>query len=85
MKWQPVRNENYSFRDTDCRGKCPIYNENATLSLHLIGKQICKSDLQPTFTPRIKECSLLKEKNEKNAACMLACTIFEEYKNSHDY
>lgn len=85
MKWQSVRNENYSSRDTYYRGECPRFSENATLSIHLSGKQIGKSDLQLTFTPHIKECSLLKEKNEKNTACMLSCTIFEEYKNSHDY
>ena len=85
MKWKPIRNENYSSRDTYCRGKCSIFNESATLSIYLSGKQICKSDLQPTFTPHIKECSLLKEKNEKNTACMLSCAVFEEYKNSHDY
>ena len=85
MKWQPVRNENYSSRDIDYRGECLNFNESATLSIHLSGKQICKSDLQFTFIPCIKECSLLKEKNEKNTACMLSCSVFEEYKNSHDY
>ena len=85
MKWKPIRNENYSSRDTYCRGRCPIFNESATLSIHLSAKQICKSDLQLAFTPRIKECSLLKEKDEKNTICMLSCAIFEEYKNSHDY
>ena len=63
MKWQPVRNKDYSSRDTYCRGDCPRFNENATLSIHLSGKQASMSDLQLTFTPHIKECSLLKEKN----------------------
>ena len=85
MKWQPVRNENYSSRDTYCRGECPRFNESATLSIHLSGKQVSKYDLQPTFTPRIKECSLLKEKNDKNTACTLSCPIFEAYKNSRSY
>ena len=85
MKWQPVRNENYSFRDTYYRGECPKYIESATLSIHLSGEQKGKSDLQITFTPNIKECSLLKEKNDKHTTCMLSCPIFEAYKNSHDY
>ena len=85
MKWQPIRNENYNSLDTYCRGKCPIFNESATLSIHLSGKLICKSDLQPTFTPYFEECSLLKEKNEKDAACVISCPIFEEYKNGHNY
>lgn len=85
MKWQPVRNENYYSRDTYYSGECLRFGESATLSIHLSGKQICKSDLQPTFTPHIKECSLLKEKNEKNTVCMFSCSVFEEYKNSHDY
>ena len=85
MKWQPIRNKDYSSRDTYCRGDCPRFNENATLSIHLSGKQASKTDLQPTFTPHIKECSLLKEKNDTNTACMLSCPIFEAYKSSHDY
>ena len=85
MKWQPVRNKDYSSRDTYCGGNCPRFNENATLSIHLSGKKASQSDLQLTFTPHIKECSLLKERNEKSAACMLSCSVFEEYKNSHDY
>lgn len=85
MKWQPVRNKDYSSRDTYCRGDCPRFNENATLSIRLSGKQASKSDLQLTFTSHIKECSLLKEKNDTNTACMLSCPIFEAYKSSHDY
>lgn len=85
MKWQPVRNENYSFHDTYYRGKCPRFIESATLTIHLRGKQIGKSDLQLIFTPNIKEYSLLKEKNDKNTTCMLSCLIFEAYKNSHYY
>ena len=85
MKWQSVRNKDYSSCDTYCRGNCPRFNENATLSIHLSGKQASKFDLQLTFTPRIKECSLLKEKNDTNTACMLSCPIFEAYKSSHDY
>lgn len=85
MKWQPIRNKNYSSRDADHHGECPRFMERATLSIHLSGKQVCKSDLQFTFTPYIKECSLLKEKNDKNTICMLSCPIFEAYKNSHDY
>lgn len=84
MKRQPVRNENYSSRDTYCRGECPRFTESATLSIHLSGKQGSKYDFQPTFTPHIKECSLLKEKNDKNTACMLSCPVFEAYKKSHD-
>ena len=67
------------------RGKCSRFNEDATLSLHLSGKQGSKYDLQLTFTPYIKECSLLKEKNDKSSGCMLSCPIFEAYKNSHSY
>lgn len=85
MKWQPVRNKYYSSRDTYWRGECPRFVENAMLSIHLGGKQGCVSDLQPTFVPHIKECSLLKEKSDKNTACMLSCPIFEAYKSSNDY
>ena len=66
MKWQPVRNKDYSFRDDYCRGKCPRFIEDAILSIHLSGKQGSKTDLQLTFTPYIKECNLLKEKSDKN-------------------
>ena len=85
MKWQPVRNKDYSSRDTYYQGKCSRFHESATLSIHFSGKQGCKSDLQPTFIPHLKECSLLKEKNDKDTTCMLSCPIFEAYKNSHDY
>lgn len=85
MKWKPVRNKDYSSRDTYYRGECPRFIESATLFIHLSGNQACKSDLQPTFTPYIKECSLLKEKNDKNTSCMFSCPVFEAYKNSHEY
>lgn len=85
MKWQPVKNKDCSSSDTYYRGECTKFNENATLFIHLSGKQCSKSDLQLTFTPHIKECSLLKEKSDKNTVCMLSCPVFEAYKNSHDY
>lgn len=85
MKWQPVRNKDYSSRDTYSRGKCPSFNENATLSIHLSDNQISKADLHLTFTPYITECCLSEEKNDKNTACMLSCPIFETYKKSYDY
>ncbi len=85
MKWQPIRNKDYNSRDTYWRGECPRFIESATLSIHLSGKQESKSDMQLTFIPHIKECSLLKEKNDINTTCMLSCPIFEAYKNSHDY
>lgn len=85
MKWQPERNKDYSSRDIDLKGECPRINESATLFIHLSGNRRSKTDLMPTFTPHIKECSLLKEKNDKNTVCMLSCPIFEAYKNSHSY
>ena len=85
MKWHAVRNIDYSSRDTYHQGECPIFIEKATLSIHLNGRQGSKSDLKPTFTPYITECSLLKEKKDKKTACMLSCPLFEAYKNSHDY
>lgn len=85
MKWQPIRNKDYSSKDTYCRGKCPRFNESATLFVHHSGTIECRFDLHPIFRSHIKECSLLKEKNDKNTACMLSCPVFVEYKNSHDY
>ncbi len=85
MSWQIVRNKNYDSLDTYYKGHCPRFGETATLSIHLSGKIVSKYDLQPTFTPRFIECSLLNEKNEKDTACMLQCPCFEDYKNSHDY
>ena len=85
MKWQPVRNKDYSSRDIDWKGECPRFNESATLFIHLSGRQGSTSDLHLTFILYIKEWSLLSEKNDKNMACMLSCPIFEAYKNSHDY
>lgn len=85
MIWQPVRNKNYSSRETYHQGKCPRFNESATLSIYLSGKQSEKNDLQPNFSPRLDGCSLLQEKNDKNTACMLWCPLMEDYKNSHDY
>lgn len=85
MKWQPVRNKDFNSLDTYCQGECPKFIESATLFIHLSGKHESKYDLQLTFTPYIKECSLLKEKNDKDTTCMLSCPIFEAYKNSHNY
>lgn len=85
MKYQPVRNKNYNSYDTYCLGKCPKFIENATLAIRISGKQGSKADLQLTFIPHLKECSLLKEKNDKDTTCMLSCPVFKEYKNSHDY
>lgn len=84
MKSQPARNNDYRSRDDYCRGKCPRFVAEATLYIHLSGKRGCESDLQLTFTPHIKECSLLK-KDDKNTVCMLSCPIFEAYKSSHSY
>ena len=85
MKWQPARNKDYSSPNTYCQGECPRFRKNAILFIHLSGKKESSYDLQLTFTPHIKECSLLKEKNDKNTVCMLSCPIFEAYKNSRSY
>lgn len=85
MKSKTVRNINYSSYDTDCPGTCPRFKENTTIIIHLCGKKGSKFDLQPTFTPYFKECSLLKKKNEKDTSCMLSCPVFEEYKDGHNY
>lgn len=85
MAWQPIRNKDYYSRDTYHRGECPRVKETATLSIHLSGKQVSKYDLQPSFSPFIKECSLLNEKHEKDTSCTFGCRCFEEYKQSHDY
>ena len=85
MKWQFVRSEKYCSRDDSWEGECPRFIERAILFIHLRGVQESKFDLQPTFTPQIKECSLLKEKGYKDKGCTLSCPIFEEYKNSHSY
>ena len=85
MSNKTVRNKDYNSRDTFYKGECKRFMENATLSIHLSGKQIGKYDLQPSFSQRLKECSLLKEKQEKDTTCMLFCSCFEEFKNSHSY
>ncbi len=85
MAWKIVRNKDYTSRDTYHRGECPRFKETATLSIHLSGKQVSKYDLQPSFFPQLKECSLLNEKHEKDKSCMFGCCCFEEYKNSHSY
>jgi hypothetical protein len=85
MKRQPVRNKHYRSIDTDYSGICPRFSQRATIYIHLGGKQESKYDLQPTLTPHIKECNLLKERNDKNTVCMLSCPVFEAYKNSHSY
>ena len=85
MAYQAFRNKDYFSRDISHRGKCPLFNEEATLSIHLSGKLEGKYDLQPTFTPHIKECHLLKDKDDKNTTCMLFCPVFEKYKTSHEY
>ena len=85
MAYKTVRNQNYDSYTTIWSGNCQRFEEEATLTIYLSGKQERKYDLQPTFTPRLKECSLLKAKDTKNTACTLSCPIFEAYKNSHSY
>ena len=81
-----VRNKDYYSRDTSHRGECLRFREIATLSIHLSGKQVSKADLQLSFSPCLRECSLLREKNENDTSCMIWCPCFEDYKkNSHDY
>lgn len=84
-KRQFERNIDYTSFDTYCQGVCPKFNENAKLSIRLNGRYESKYDLDLTYTPHIKECSLLKEKNDKNTVCMLSCPVFKAYKNGHNY
>ena len=83
MKSQSNRKINCSPLDIEWQGECPKFAQSATLLIHLSVKRGCKYDLQPTFTPHIKECNLLRERNDKNTVCMLSCPNFEAYKNSH--
>ena len=48
-KWQPIRNNDYSSRDTYCQGECPRFGAEVILAIHLSGKKESESDLQPTF------------------------------------
>ena len=70
MAWKIVRNKDYNSRDTYHLGECPRFKETATLSIHLSGKQATKYDLDLSFSPHLKECSLLNEKHEKDTSCM---------------
>ena len=84
MNRGPNRNKNNSSHDTCWYGECSRFHVNATLTIHLSAKRVSQYDLQPTLTPYIKACNLLKEKGVKDMSCMLSCPIFEEYRNSHD-
>lgn len=85
MQWNPIRNKDYCNHDTCYQGECTRFAETATLSIRLRGTQVSRNDLQPSFSPHLIECNLLKEKDEKDTTCMLWCPCFEAYKNSHDY
>ena len=85
MRWKPARNGSNNSRETYHQGKCAKYNEISKLSICVSGRQFAKTDLQPTCSCRLVECSLLKERNEKDTTCMLWCPLMKEYENSHDY
>ena len=75
-----VRSQNNNSYDTVWRGECQKFRKEATLAICLSGSRQSKYDLQLTFMPYMKECSLLKEKNDKNTECMCSCPVFEAYK-----
>lgn len=85
MVWNSVRNKNYNFREDLHTGKCSKFNKSATIYIKLTGKQICKNDLQPTFSCYLHNCSLLNEKGENNNTCKLSCSLLDEYKNNHNF
>lgn len=84
-KWKPVRNSSYTSREVPFWGECPRFEKIATLTMYLVGKQIGKNDLQPTFSCRDFKCSLLEANNEKNAPCKLDCPLKKKYMECHDY
>lgn len=79
MKWEIVRNERYTSRDTTHRGICPRYNKEAEIFIHLSGSKEAVNDLQPRFSSHFKGCNL-----QKVPSC-IDCPLMDEYKNSHDY
>mgnify|MGYP000065390534 CR=1 FL=1 len=85
MPRQPVRNKDYNNRDTSYRGICPRFNKAATLSIHLSGVKIAKTDLDLGFHVAGFECNILNDINDRRNTCRLDCPIMEEYKNSHSY
>ena len=84
-KWKEVRNATYTSREVPFWGDCPRYEKSATLMMHLGGKQIGKTDLQPTFSVVNFNCSLLEGNNQKSASCKLDCPLKQKYLESHDF
>lgn len=85
MSWQPIRNKNYSNSDTSYRGNCPVFNKTATLSIHLNGVKMAKTDLDLTYRVVSFECDLLDDTNDRCNTCRLDCPIMKEFKNSHSF
>ena len=84
-KWKEVRNATYTSRKVPFWGDCPRYEKPATLTMYLDGKQIGKTDLQPTFCCVDFSCSLLEDDNKKSVSCKLDCPLKKKYVESHDF
>ena len=59
MKWKIVNNSQQDFNNTEYTGVCNKHNKKATVTVNVVIKKICKTDLQNTNVKLGCKCSLL--------------------------
>ena len=72
MAWKIANNSQPNTRDDTYPGTCPVQKKQAVVTVHTIGKMLCKTDLQKTYTEAGRRCSLLDGKWD---SCLDSCPL----------
>ena len=59
MACKPIKNSKPRIWDDKYFGICPIHNKQAVVTIHMVGEQLSKTDLQKTYHESGRCCSLL--------------------------
>ena len=72
MYYKITKNENQNSSNHTYYGICPIQKKQAVVTIHIIDKKLCRTDLQKTHIPAGRRCSLLER---QWATCLDSCPL----------
>ena len=76
MRGKVINNSQPVFRDVPFVGTCPLHGKDAIVTVGYSGKQMCKTDLQKTYSEYGRRCNLLMEvEGVSIAPCIENCPL----------
>lgn len=72
MKWKPINSNEKDTRQEIYYGNCPLKKQKAEITVSIVAKTLCRTDLHKTYCESGRKCSLLLDKLD---SCLKNCPL----------